>query len=85
MPEEPGRQRSDDGLLDRAGAEITPNAEAADILVVNTCSFIDKAKQESVDAILEMARMKTSGSGAEADRGRMPGGALSRRDSEEHS
>jgi ribosomal protein S12 methylthiotransferase len=50
------------GLLDRAGAEITPNAEAADILVVNTCSFIDKAKQESVDAILEMARLKTSGS-----------------------
>jgi ribosomal protein S12 methylthiotransferase len=50
------------GLLDRAGAEITPNAETADILVVNTCSFIDKAKQESVDAILEMARLKTAGS-----------------------
>jgi ribosomal protein S12 methylthiotransferase len=50
------------GLLDRAGAEITPNAESADILVVNTCSFIDKAKQESVDAILEMARLKTAGS-----------------------
>ncbi|MGB9028723.1 MAG: 30S ribosomal protein S12 methylthiotransferase RimO [Acidobacteriaceae bacterium] len=50
------------GLLDRAGAEMTPNAEAADILVVNTCSFIDKAKQESVDAILEMARLKTTGS-----------------------
>jgi ribosomal protein S12 methylthiotransferase len=50
------------GLLDRAGAEITPSAESADILVVNTCSFIDKAKQESVDAILEMARLKTAGS-----------------------
>ncbi len=50
------------GLLDRAGAEITANAETADILVVNTCSFIDKAKQESVDAILEMARLKTAGS-----------------------
>jgi ribosomal protein S12 methylthiotransferase len=50
------------GLLDRAGAEITPTAESADILVVNTCSFIDKAKQESVDAILEMARFKTAGS-----------------------
>ncbi len=47
------------GLLDRAGAEITATPEAADILVVNTCSFIDKAKQESVDAILEMARLKT--------------------------
>jgi ribosomal protein S12 methylthiotransferase len=50
------------GLLDRAGAELTPNAETADILVVNTCSFIDKAKQESVDAILEMAKLKTAGS-----------------------
>jgi ribosomal protein S12 methylthiotransferase len=50
------------GLLDRAGAEMTSAAETADILVVNTCSFIDKAKQESVDAILEMARLKTSGS-----------------------
>ena len=50
------------GLLDRAGAELTPDAETADILVVNTCSFIDKAKQESVDAILEMAKLKTSGS-----------------------
>ncbi|HEY1498747.1 MAG TPA: 30S ribosomal protein S12 methylthiotransferase RimO [Acidobacteriaceae bacterium] len=50
------------GLLDRAGAEMTSAAETADILVVNTCSFIDKAKQESVDAILEMARLKTAGS-----------------------
>jgi ribosomal protein S12 methylthiotransferase len=50
------------GFLDRAGAEITANADDADILVVNTCSFIDKAKQESVDAILEMARLKAAGS-----------------------
>ncbi len=50
------------GLLDRAGAELTPEAETAEILVVNTCSFIDKAKQESVDAILEMAQLKTAGS-----------------------
>jgi ribosomal protein S12 methylthiotransferase len=49
------------GLLDRAGAEMTADAGLAEILVVNTCSFIDKAKQESVDAILEMARHKTSG------------------------
>jgi ribosomal protein S12 methylthiotransferase len=49
------------GLLDRAGAEMTPDAASAEILVVNTCSFIDKAKQESVDAILEMARHKTAG------------------------
>ncbi len=49
------------GLLTRAGATLTPDAAQADILVVNTCSFIDKAKQESVDTILEMARHKTGG------------------------
>src|ERR1700723_3356516 len=50
------------GLLDRAGARLTADVDNADILVVNTCSFIDTAKQESVDPILEMARHKTSGS-----------------------
>jgi ribosomal protein S12 methylthiotransferase len=49
------------GLLDRAGAELTSDPETAEILVVNTCSFIDSAKQESVDTILEMARHKTTG------------------------
>ena len=49
------------GLLDRAGARLTARPEDAEILVVNTCSFIDAAKQESVDAILEMARHKTEG------------------------
>ena len=49
------------GLLDRAGAELTADPEAAEILVVNTCSFIDSAKQESVDTILEMAQHKTTG------------------------
>ena len=49
------------GLLDRAGARLTVRPEEAEILVVNTCSFIDTAKQESVDAILEMARHKTEG------------------------
>lgn len=50
------------GLLDRAGARLTSRPEEAEILVVNTCSFIDTAKQESVDTILEMARHKTAGS-----------------------
>ncbi|MGH9604967.1 MAG: 30S ribosomal protein S12 methylthiotransferase RimO [Terracidiphilus sp.] len=50
------------GLLDHAGARLTAKPEEAEILVVNTCSFIDTAKQESVDAILEMARHKTAGS-----------------------
>src|SRR6201995_4161036 len=49
------------GLLDRAGAELPSDPETAEILVVNTCSFIDSAKQESVDTILEMAQHKTTG------------------------
>src|SRR5690242_15940588 len=49
------------GLLDRGGARLTSRPEEAEILVVNTCSFIDTAKQESVDTILEMARFKTEG------------------------
>src|SRR5450432_2792795 len=49
------------GLLSRGGAQITARAEDADIIVVNTCSFIETAKQESVDAILEMAQHKIAG------------------------
>jgi ribosomal protein S12 methylthiotransferase len=49
------------GLLDQAGAEMTNSPATADILVVNTCSFIDKAKQESIDTILQMAQYKVSG------------------------
>ncbi len=49
------------GLLARAGAELTRRAEDADVIVVNTCSFIDSAQQESVNTILEMAAHKTGG------------------------
>jgi ribosomal protein S12 methylthiotransferase len=49
------------GLLSRAGAELSPRAEDADIIVVNTCSFIESAQQESVNTILEMAGHKTGG------------------------
>jgi ribosomal protein S12 methylthiotransferase len=49
------------GLLDSAGARLTNRPEEAEILIVNTCSFIDTAKQESIDTILEMARHKTEG------------------------
>ena len=49
------------GLLTQAGAELTPDAEDADVIVVNTCSFIGSAQQESIDTILEMARHKTDG------------------------
>jgi ribosomal protein S12 methylthiotransferase len=51
------------GLLHRGGAQLTPRAEDADILVVNTCSFIDSAKQESVDTILEMVQHKIANGG----------------------
>src|SRR5215813_8690586 len=49
------------GIAQQAGHEITPDAQDADVLVVNTCAFIDNAKQESIDAILEMAQMKRDG------------------------
>jgi ribosomal protein S12 methylthiotransferase len=49
------------GILARAGAELSPRAEDADVIVVNTCSFIESAQQESVNTILEMACHKTSG------------------------
>ena len=49
------------GMLAQAGAQLTPKAEDADVIVVNTCSFIGSAQQESIDTILEMARHKTGG------------------------
>jgi ribosomal protein S12 methylthiotransferase len=47
------------GMLAEAGAELVPRAEDADVIVVNTCSFIESAQQESVNTILEMARHKS--------------------------
>ena len=49
------------GLARQAGHTLTTDAADADVLVVNTCAFIDSAKQESVDAILEMAALKRAG------------------------
>src|SRR5215471_8262580 len=49
------------GYAREAGHEITPAADEADVIVVNTCAFIDNAKQESIDTILEMARQKRDG------------------------
>jgi ribosomal protein S12 methylthiotransferase len=46
------------GLLHHNGAELTARAEDAEIIVINTCSFIDSAKQESVNTILEMVQHK---------------------------
>jgi ribosomal protein S12 methylthiotransferase len=50
------------GVLARDGYELTPRADEAEVLVVNTCSFIEPAQKESVDAILEMAEHKKFGS-----------------------
>ena len=49
------------GILTREGYELTPRADEAEVLVVNTCSFIEPAQKESVDAILEMAEHKKFG------------------------
>jgi ribosomal protein S12 methylthiotransferase len=50
------------GLAQQAGHELTRDPQGADVLVVNTCAFIDSAKQESIDTILEMAQHKKDGS-----------------------
>jgi len=49
------------GALSRQGYSITAHKEDADVIVVNTCGFIDSAKKESIDTILEMAQLKTQG------------------------
>ncbi len=49
------------GIARDAGHELTADAADAEVLVVNTCAFIDRAKQESIDAILEMAEHKKNG------------------------
>src|SRR5437868_4416546 len=49
------------GTLAQSGYEITSDASEADTVVVNTCGFIESAKQESVDAILEATRLKQEG------------------------
>ncbi len=46
------------GTLARQGYEVVPDLEAADTVIVNTCGFIEEAKQESIDSILEVARRK---------------------------
>lgn len=50
------------GLAKGAGHELTADASTAEVIVINTCAFIDNAKEESVNAILEMAQFKRDGS-----------------------
>ncbi len=49
------------GLLDEAGFALTTHAEEAECLIVNTCAFIDRAREESVQTILELAKLKERG------------------------
>ena len=49
------------GLAQQAGHQLTRDVSEADVLIVNTCAFIDKARQESIDAIVEMAEYKKGG------------------------
>src|SRR5881409_2428901 len=51
------------GVLARRGHELVLDPEAADVLVVNTCSFITPAKEESIEAILDLARVKAARAG----------------------
>jgi len=51
------------GMAEKEGHEITADASQADVLVVNTCAFIDRAKRESIDTILEMAELKKQAAG----------------------
>ena len=48
-------------LLDEAGYVLVPEPEGADFCIINTCGFIDAAKSEAIDAILEMAELKRAG------------------------
>lgn len=49
------------GVLSGSGFEITNQQSEADVIVVNTCGFIESAKEESIEAVLDAARMKKSG------------------------
>ena len=49
------------GLLGKAGYEFTSDETEADIIIINSCSFIKDAKEESIETIFNMARMKEEG------------------------
>ena len=61
MSQEPRRQRGHDGASQTKRLQITADAADAETVVVNTCGFIDSAKKESIDTILEAAQLKTNG------------------------
>ena len=48
-------------LMDQAGFQLVPDPDGADLVIVNTCGFIDAAKTEAIDTILQMAQLKQAG------------------------
>src|SRR5229473_2832243 len=60
------------GSLLKDGVEITNDAAQADVVVVNTCSFIDSAQEESVDAILESAEVREANNAGQVSKSRNP-------------
>ena len=60
-------------LIDEAGFDIVGDAAEADVIVINTCAFIEAAQKEAIDTILEMAEYKKNGSA----RGLVVAGCLS--------
>ena len=69
------------GILAHQGFELTPRPDEADVIIVNTCAFIEPAKQESINTILEMAEYKKFGAAKETGGGRVSGGTLPAGDS----
>lgn len=68
------------GILGNEGYAFTDDEQEADIIVINTCCFINDAKEESINTILEMAEYRESRELQSADRNRMFSTALSGRD-----
>ena len=58
LPEEPGRLGADAQKLADAGYELTNDETEAEAIVINTCAFIEDAKQEAINTMLETARLK---------------------------
>jgi len=70
------------GNLQQAGMLMTDKTDIADVVIINTCSFIDKAKQESIDAILGVAEARKSGAASKKQK-LIVAGCLSQRFSKE--
>ena len=64
------------GSLAGAGYEFTDDETEAEVIVVNTCCFIGDAKEESINTLLEMAKLEGDREMPCADRGRLPGTAI---------